>query len=347
MDGKELLFKLSNLNAVSGSEYLLKNTLSDAFKDYVDDIDEGNLGDFIAHKKGSSDGKFKIMIAAHADEVGLLVTGIDERGFIHFNEVAGIDPKTLPAQEVIIHGKRDVYGVIGAKPPHVLSSDDMKKAVKIEDMVIDTGLDKDEVLKLITIGDFITIKREAKNLLGNFMTGKALDDRSGIAILYECARELQKMNHYADVYFVSSVMEETGCGGVSTSTYKINPQIGIAVDVTFGDTYLDDDDVDGDCGKGIPIYVGPNLHPKLTEKLIEVAKENNIPHSISVSPGATGTDAWEMQIQREGVPTLLISLPLKYMHTSTEVIDYRDVKTAGKLLAQFISEIKDGDSYEL
>lgn len=345
MDGKELMFKLCDSFGVSGNEYMLHGILEEYFKEYTDEIRIGKLGDFVAIKKGSSNGDFKIMIAAHADEVGLMVKDIDDRGFIRFANVCGVDPKTLPAQEVIIHGNRDVYGVIGAKPPHVLSAEDMKKAVSMDDMVIDVGMNREEVLSVISVGDFINVKRNCINLLGDYVTGKALDDRCGIAALYECAKELQKMKHTADVYFVATTQEERGHHGATVMSYEINPDIGIAIDVDFGDKYAYND-AKSECGKGIEIAVGPNIHPELSEMMIKVADEYNIKYAIDVSPGSTGTDAWNIQVSRDGIPTLLVSIPLRYMHTSTEVISYSDVKEAGRLLALFIASIRDwGDIY--
>lgn len=340
MEGKELMFKLSDSFGVSGNEYLLHGLLTEYFKEYSDEIKYGKLGDFVAIKKGSSNGKFKIMLAAHGDEVGLMVKDIDERGFIHFVNVCGVDPKTLPAQEVIIHGKSEVFGVIGAKPPHVLSQEDMKKAVKMEDMSIDVGMNKEEATKLITVGDFINVRRKCTPLINEFVTGKALDDRSGIAAMFECAKELKKLKHSADVYFVATTQEERGSKGAAVMTYDINPDIGIAIDVDFGDKYAYPEAV-SECGKGIEITVGPNFHHELTEKFMEIADEYKINYEIDVAANGQGTDGSAIQISREGIPTLLVSIPLKYMHTSTEVICYKDVIEAGKMMALFIASIND------
>jgi len=345
MEGKEILKKLSDLNAVSGSEYLLQDDLECIFKPYVNEIKKGKMGDFIAIKRGEGEDRLKILITAHVDEIGLMVTDIDERGFVSFTNVGGVDPKTLPAQEVIIHGLRDVYGVIGAKPPHVLTEKDRKKAIKMDEMVIDCGMTKDELKELVKIGDYITIKKESLELLGDFITGKALDNRVGIMALYECAKELNKIKHTADVYFAATTQEERGLLGIKTTTYEVNPDIGIVVDVTFGDKYANPD-IQLECGKGVEITIGPNIHPELSEKLIKLADEYGIPYTIDVAPGGTGTETWNLQVTREGVPTLLVSVPIKYMHTSTEIVNYKDIVRAGRLLALFISSLKNwGDIY--
>lgn len=345
MEGKEILKKLSDLNAVSGSEYLLQDDLECIFKPYVNEIKKGKMGDFIAIKRGEGEDRLKILITAHVDEIGLMVTDIDERGFVSFTNVGGVEPKTLPAQEVIIHGLRDVYGVIGAKPPHVLTEKDRKKAIKMDEMVIDCGMTKDELKELVKIGDYITIKKESLELLGDFITGKALDNRVGIMALYECAKELNKIKHTADVYFAATTQEERGLLGIKTTTYEVNPDIGIVVDVTFGDKYANPD-IQLECGKGVEITIGPNIHPELSEKLIKLADEYGIPYTIDVAPGGTGTETWNLQVTREGVLTLLVSVPIKYMHTSTEIVNYKDIVRAGRLLALFISSLKNwGDIY--
>lgn len=344
MEGRDLLFKLCDSTGVSGSEYKIHHILEEYFKETCSDIFRGRLGDFIAMKKGS--GNLRVMISAHMDEIGLMVKSIDERGFIHFVKVGGVDSKTLPAQEVIIHGRKDVYGVIGAKPPHVLSEEERKKAVSMENMLIDTGMNRKQILELVSIGDLITIKRECTGLLNDYMTGKAMDNRAGICAMYECSKLLVTMDHKADVYFTASTMEELGCLGVRTDVHNINPDIGIALDVTFGDKYADEG-LKGECGSGVEIAIGPNIHQGLAEKLIKVADENNIPYFIEVYPGNTGTDAWEMQVAGEGVPTILVSIPIRYMHSSIEVVKYSDIKTVGELMALFISALEDwSDGYD-
>ncbi|MCX7903221.1 MAG: M28 family peptidase [Caloramator sp.] len=345
MEGKEILKRLSDLNTVSGSEYLLQDDLENIFIPYVDEIKKGKMGDLIAIKRGEGEDRLKILITAHADEIGLMVTDIDERGFISFTNVGGVDPKTLPAQEVVIHGRNKVYGVIGAKPPHVLTEKDRKKSIKMDEMVIDCGMSKDEIKELVKIGDYITIKQNSMELLGDFITGKALDNRVGIMVLYECAKELNRIRHTADVYFAATTQEERGLLGVKTTAYDVNPDIGIVVDVTFGDKYANPD-IQIECGKGVEITIGPNIHPELSEKLIKIADEYSIPYTIDVAPGGTGTETWNLQVTREGVPTLLVSIPIKYMHTSTEVVNYKDIVKAGRLLALFISSLKNwGDVY--
>lgn len=340
METKILLELLCNAKGVSGYEYHLNDTIISAFKDYTDDIKVDRLGNIIAFKKGLSiNNNIKIMIAAHMDEIGLMVKDIEDNGFLRFTNVGGFDPRTILGQEVIVHGKEDLFGVIGSKPPHLQEASEQDKAIKMEDMTIDVGFNKEKVDELVSIGDTITIRRKFIDLQGTKVAAKALDDRAGIAVVYECIKELNKINHEADVYFVSTVQEEVSMSGALVSAYGINPDIGIAVDVGFGFTPELSKSNSIELGKGPGITLGGNIHPGLRKKLTEVAGEYNIPFQMEISSGPTGTDARAMQITREGIPSLLLSIPLRYMHTSVEVVDMVDIKHTAKLLAFFISSI--------
>lgn len=338
----QFLEELCNLDGVSGYESRLNNSIIEAFKKYTEKIEIDKLGNIVAVKEGNAkedDKKIKIMIAGHMDEIGLIVTKIEENGFLRFANIGGIDPRTLLGQEVIVHGKEDIFGVIGAKPPHLQEASERNRAVKKEDMSIDVGFEKEEVEKIVSIGDYITIRRSLNKLQGRMVTSKALDDRAGIAAMYECAKELCKINHEADVYFVSTVQEEVGTRGAITSTYSVNPDIGIAIDVGFGSTPELPKEETLDMGKGPGITIGGNIHPGLRQQLTKVGKEYNIPIQFEICPGPTGTDARSIQITREGIPTLCISIPLRYMHTSVEVVDMIDIENTAKLLAFFIGSI--------
>lgn len=340
MEANELLKLLCERSGASGHESEVSNLIVKAFKDFTDETSIDKLGNVVAVKKGEKNiNNIKIMLAAHIDEIGLMVSDIDDKGFIKFTTIGGIDPRTLLAQEVIVHGKKDLFGVIGAKPPHLQDEAERETAVKIENLTIDVGFSKEQIKELVEIGNTITINRGFIDLQGSWVSGKALDDRAGVVTMYECAKELINFRHQADVYFVSTVQEEVGVRGATTGTYNINPDIGIAIDVGFGSTPEIPKEYSLDMGKGPGITIGGNIHPKLREKLIETAKEYNITHQFEIEPGPTGTDARAMQITRCGIPTLLISLPLRYMHTSIETINIEDIKMAAKLLARFLSVI--------
>jgi len=340
LNTKEFLEALSNSSTVSAYEYRINDTIMHAFEKYTDESMVDNLGNIIGLKKGKNNpSNIKIMLAAHMDEIGLMVKFIEDNGFIRFTNIGGIDPRTILGQEIIVHGKKDLFGVIGSKPPHLQDVSEINKAIKMEDMIIDLGYSKKELEGIIDVGDPITIRRELKSLQGDRITGKALDNKAGIAAMYECAKLLKNINHEADIYYVSTVQEEVGTRGAFTSTYKINPDIGIAIDVGFGSTPELPKYDTLDMGKGAGITIGGNIHPGLREHLVEIAKEYNIPFQYEITPGPTGTDGRTIQITREGIPTLCLSIPLRYMHTSVEVVDMEDIKNTGKLLAFFIASI--------
>lgn len=340
MDTKEFLDVLSSGSTVSGYEYRVRDTIKYAFEEYTDKTSIDSLGNIISIKRGENNDKdIKIMLAAHIDEIGLMVKYIEGNGFIRFTNIGGVDPRTILGQEVIVHGKKDLFGVIGSKPPHLQEAQQLNKAIKLEDMIIDLGYSKEQVEKLVNIGDVITIRRNFKSLSSNSVTGKSLDNKTSVVAMLECAKELDWMNHEADIYFVSTVQEEVGMRGAFTSTYKINPDIGIAIDVGFGHTPELAKHSTLDMGKGPGITIGGNIHPGLREHLVNIAKEYNVNIQQEVTPGPTGTDGRAMQITRQGIPTLCLSIPLRYMHTSVEVANIKDIENTGKLLAFFIASI--------
>ncbi|AIS51625.1 endoglucanase [Thermoanaerobacter kivui] len=336
MDYKDLLKKLSESYGVSGHERGIYDLLKKEFEPISDEVKEDNFGNLIFKKKGTK-GKYKVMLAAHLDEIGLMVKDIDEKGFIKFTTVGGVDQRTLPSQEVIVHGKKDLLGVIGSKPPHLLSSEDMEKAIKIDDMYVDVGLQKEEVEKLVSIGDIITVKREFKELLNENVSGKALDDRAGVVVMAVCLEELKKVYHYHDVYAVATLQEEVGVRGATTSSYNIEPDIAIAIDVTHAKARGVSRDIE--VGKGPAIGKGPNIHPAVYKGLVDIAKKYNINYQIEPLPGHSGTDAWAIQVSKKGVPTGLVSIPLKYMHTSVETANMKDIIESGRLLAHYIANL--------
>lgn len=340
MDEKLLLKELSMAHGPSGREHWIYPIIKDAFEPYCDEVRQGNVNNAYAIKKGN--GKASIMLMAHADEVFLSVKEICDRGFLKFTGL-GIDPKTLVSQEVLIHGKEKIDGIIGIKPPHLMTDGERSAAVKVDNLLIDTGMSKEEVEKLVKIGDYVTIKREFHELLNENVVGKAIDDRVGIVSMWSCAKELQNIKHDLDVYFVSSCQEEVGHRGAKMSSYDLNPTLGIAIDVTFDNGKMGIQGSDTRLGEGPVICIGPNVHPKFREKLTSIAREYGIPYQVEVEPGNTGTDAWDIQTVRKSIPTLLISIPQKYMHTSVEMVNMKDVVNTGRIIAKFIEKISSSD----
>ncbi|TCO71792.1 M42 family metallopeptidase [Marinisporobacter balticus] len=346
MQIRNILENLVETPSVSGFEQSASHIIESFLKDTCNDIKRDKLGNLIAYKKGNAQKPIKIMLAAHMDEIGLMVKDIDEKGFVKFTTIGGVDQRTLLAQEVIIHGEKNLLGIVATKAPHLQTPEEQKESIKIEDMLIDIGLSKTAAEKIITIGDPITINRKIISLQENVVAGKALDDKAGVAAIIVCFKELKKWHHQCDVYGVATVQEEVGTRGAMVSTFQIAPHIGIAVDVGFGKTPELSKGDSLDLGRGPGIGFGANIHPKIHERLKKIAKEYNIPYQVDLSPANSGTDAQSMQISQSGVATGVISIPLRYMHTSVETVDIIDIKNTGRLLAYFITSLDDEDLEE-
>ncbi|NLJ80408.1 MAG: M42 family metallopeptidase [Firmicutes bacterium] len=338
MDVKQVFRTLSEAAGVSGYEQEIATQIQDGCP-WADEIRTDKLGNLIMLKKGQGETpRPKIMLAAHMDEIGLMITKIEKEGFLRFTTIGGFDQRVLLGQEVLVHGKMPLPGVIGAKPPHVQAQGEQTKAVKLEELFIDVGFDcAKEAQASITVGDTVTLKREVVELQGSFLAGKAFDDRAGVASILECFQILSTMRHRADVYAVATVQEEVGLRGAFTSTYGLVPHLGIAIDVGFGDSPGLQEDETIKLSQGPGIAAGPHVHPKVHERMVDTAQEWNLGYSLDPSPYPGGTDAYAIQVAQAGVATILLSIPLRYMHTPIETIDYEDVRRTGRLMALFIA----------
>lgn len=336
---KELIQKLSNMRAISGSEYRINKEIADMFLQFADEVIIDALGNVVAKKKSKNPSAPSIMIEAHCDEIGLMVTDITDDGFITFVNVGGIDRRILPSSVVRIHGRNDICGVIGIKSGAYLEKD---KAVKITDMAIDTGLSKAALNEIVSIGDTITLPQSVGLLGDNEFSGKTLDDRASVAALIKVMENIKGEDLNVNVYACAHVQEEVGLRGAKVSAFNLNPDMAIAIDVTHGIT-PDNSYNAFKVGEGITISVGPNIHPALAKRIMKVSDDNDIKYSVEVDGGETGTDAWAIQNARNGIPTALLSIPLKYMHTSVETLSLDDVDGLVNLLTQFIKS-QEGDT---
>jgi len=337
---REFLSLLSGSSGVSGYEQLIASLVMERLSSLTDEVRCDTFGNVYALKKGKGK-RSKIMLAAHMDEIGLMVKKIDPRGFLRFTSIGGVDQRTLLSQEVLVHGRQAIPGIIGSLPPHLLQNGDSDQAVKMEDMVIDVGLSLAKVNEIIQVGDVITLRRETYPLLNKVVTGKSLDDRAGIVVMMVCLEELSRLKHTHDVIAVATTQEEEGERGALTSAYTLNPDLAVAIDVTHASTPDTKGQVSIDLGKGPAVALGPNIHPAIYRHFSETAKEYRIPIQIEPIPEHSGTDAWVIQVTQAGIPTGLISIPLRYMHTSVETLDMQDVLNSGKLLAHFIASLPD------
>lgn len=339
MDIVPLLKRLSEACGVSGYEQEIRDIVKEEFGRHADEIRTDALGNVIARKSGTGpQPRRSIMLATHMDEIGLIVSDL-EKGYIHFQHVGGYDDRVLPGQEVEVHGRRELPGIIGARPPHVLPRKDQDQTLPSDKLLIDVGCAAEQLPELVRVGDLITMNRRLVELKGGLVAGKALDNRVSLASAAVCLEELGRMHHEWDVYAVATVQEEVGYKGAFTSTYQLEPDVGIAIDVTWAPQPGIPDEYAFELGKGPTIPCGPAIHPKLHHALVETAQDIELSYHIEPAERPGGTDAYALQIVRSGMPTALIGVPLRSMHTPVETVSVKDVERAGRLLAAFISRL--------
>ncbi len=343
MELKEFIFAAISKVGVVGFENKRADFLKEEFENYCDEVTIDTVGNVIGLKKGTSKGK--IMYVAHADEIGLMITNIDEKGLLSFTDMGGFDQRTLVAQEVRVLGKEEVLGVIGTKPPHLNTPEDAKKAMLLKDLKIDTGLEVDKVKEIVSVGDIAVVRRKPIELLNNRIASNALDDIVGIGAMYEAMKQLQYIKHDVDVYFVASVQEEVTGLGAKTVARRIQPDIAIAIDVDFAKT-PELSNVNIELGKGPVLMICPTNHRQILKGHKKVANENAIPYQIKVVNGIGGTDSNTLETAFYDIAVADLGIPIRYMHTSVEVVELKDVKELARLMTAFVQSFNVLESME-
>lgn len=341
MELYQTLERLCPLAGPSGFEGTVVQAAKELLEPLVDEVTIDRLGSVIGVKRCGSPNAKRLLLDAHLDEIGLIVTGIEE-GFLRFGEIGGVDSRMLPAREVTILTKpKPFFGVVACLPPHVQTAADHDKAVALEDLRIDVGLSQAEAEKAIPIGTPIVYREGVKHLAGDQVCGKSLDDRSCFTILLRTAELLKDTVLDVDVYIMGSTREEVSGAGAVVGTNAVAPHWCVAVDVTHAATPDVPHPSDRTCEMygGAAIGVGPNMTWTLTDRMVEKAKAYNIPYQLEVMSGSTGTNGWYMQTCLEGVPTSVVSLPLKYMHSPIEVVALEDMEHIAQLLAAFARDL--------
>lgn len=338
----KLLRQLSEAVGPSGRECPIRQSIQALWEPFSDEIRTDAMGNLIALQRGTtgdSQPRPALMVAAHMDEIALIVTGM-ERGFLRVGRIGGADPRVLLGQEVTVHGKEPLPGIIGTRPPHVLSADERKKVVQWDKLFVDVGLPAEKVATLVQVGAPISIRRPLIELRNQRVAGKAMDNRASVAAVTLALESLRHREHAWDFYAVATVQEEVGLKGAITSAYGVAPQIAIALDVTFAKQANDQAPGTFDLDKGPALGIGPNFHPQLLQRLRDAAKAEEIPYHLEPAPGRSGTDAWGIQVAREGIPTGLLSIPVRYMHQPVETLALRDVERAARLLTAFVAGLE-------
>ena len=345
----DFLQKLIDTPSPSGFEGPAQEVWLNRTSPFSDEISVDVTGNVIAALNPG--GSPKIMLAGHCDEVGFMVKYISDEGYISFAPIGGVDIHIVPARRVAIYTSRGtVPGVVGKKPVH-LQDPTSRSSQKLEwhNLWIDIGTgSRKETEKQVALGDPITFTDGFGRLAGDMVAGRAFDDKVGSFVASEVVRILSKKRIKAALYSVSTVQEELGLRGAKTSAYGIDPDVGIAVDVTFASDHpeIDKKQVGRiSVGKGPVAARGANINPKVFERIIEVAGSEKIPCQVEPSPRATGTDANVIQMTRSGVAAGLVGIPNRYMHTPVEIISLKDLQNTAKLLAAYVQSLKPGDSF--
>lgn len=338
MDIRNVLERLCSVGAPSGFEGPAARTAQELLRPLVDEVFTTRLGSVVGVRRCGRPEAKKVLLDAHLDEIGLIVTGHEE-GFLRFRAIGGVDPRMLPDREVTVLTEPPVLGVVACLPPHVQTAEDRDKTTPISELFIDVGLSQEEAERTIPVGTPMVYRESCFPLGEEQVCGKSMDDRACFVTLLRAAELLQEEALDVDLYIMGSSREEVGGYGAQTAAFAIAPDWCVAVDVTFGKTPDCPESVTTTVGGGPAIGMGPNIARWISARLIDKAKAGDIPYQLEVMEGNTGTNGWDMQTVREGIATAIVSLPLKYMHTPMEVVKLSDMEDVARLLAAFVKDL--------
>ncbi len=346
---KAFLKELLETPSVTGCEEAVARLVRSRLADVADEIATDVMGS--VHAKLDGDGKApSVLISAHMDEIGLMVKAIDDKGFLHVAAVGGVDAAILPGLRVDVHTREGVFrGVIGRKPIHLIEAEERTKVTPMSSLFVDLGMSARRVKSLVRVGDVITYGVGFEKYGKGMAVSRAFDDKAGVYVIARVMEELKKIGDVAAEYICcASVQEEIGSRGALTSSFAVNPDVAIALDTTHATDYpgLDTSRYGSvECGGGPVIARGPNVNPMVFEHLCAAAKAEGIKVQFEAEPGNSGTDASEMQVQRGGCASGLVSIPIRYMHTPAEVLKLSDIEDTVALLKRFIVDLDSDVSF--
>lgn len=334
---EEILRALCGVGAPSGFERPAVLAARELLEPLVDEIWIDRLGSLVGVRRCGKPGAKKLLLDAHLDEVGLVVTGIKD-GFLRF-KANGVDVRMLPDREVTILTQPPILGVVACLPPHVLSAEEREKAPEIKDLYVDTGLSQEEAERRIPVGTPMVYRTDFTALGKRQLCAKAMDDRACFAALLRTAELLRDQELDMDLYIVGSVCEETGGVGARVLAQGLSPDFCVAVDVTHGKTPDSPKEGAFVMGGGPVVGIGPNMARWMVRRLLDEAEKLGLAVQKEVMEGSSGTNGWELQIANEGIATAVLSVPLKYMHTPVEVVEPGDIEATARLLAAFAEHL--------
>ncbi len=333
------LKKMLSAPGLSGHEEPIRKIIHEAWEPLTDRISVSKIGSLHGLKKGTGDEpRRKVMISAHMDAIGMMVTGIQE-GLLRLTRIGGIDHRILPGQMVFVHGREILPGMIIQPPAFLLPESAGDGPVEMKYLFVDVGLRADEVAAKVRVGDLVSYAQEPLELSGETIAGHTLDNRVSVAATTLCLQELQNQKHNWDVWAVATAQEEETLGGAFTSPFDIKPDIAIVIDVCFAIGPGSNEWSSLPLGGGIGLGFGPNIHPALYTIFEEKAQALEIPFHRDLMPKMSGTDAMAVQVVAEGIPCMVLGIPLRYMHTPVETVSLKDIRRAGRLMAAFIADL--------
>jgi len=338
---QSFLKSLISISGLSGYEEPIRDLIEETWRPLSDEVTVSRLGSLHALRRGAGvEPRPSLLLAAHMDAIGLMVIGVVD-GFLRVTEVGGLDPRVLPGQLVTVHGREDFPGVIVQPPAHLLPPDLGAKPVPLNYLLVDIGLTPRQVERKVRTGDLISFAQPPIEMSGELLAGHSLDNRASVAALTHCLQILQDRVHQWDLWAVATVQEEETLGGALSSAYQLRPTLAVAIDVTFAAGPGSPGHLTYPLGEGVTLGWGPNVHPGLHKAFAEIADRFEIPYKKEVMPHHSGTDAMSLQIAAEGIPTMVIGIPLRYMHTPVEVVSLKDIKRAARLVSEFITYLDD------
>ena len=345
MNALRLVRKFSEAPGPSGYEHPTAAVIEEAWRPLVDELRIDRVGNLVAIKRGQGAAEpRRLLLAAHMDEIALMVKAIVSHagnGFLRVTGVGGVDRRQVYGQLVAVHGTETLHGVVGGPPRHMLDPDRASKAYSYEDLVVDVGLPAERLRELVSVGDFVTFRQPVRELLNKRVAGKSFDNRASVAAVTVALDYLQSREHSWDVIAVATIQEEVGLKGARVTGFAETPDVAVAIDVTHGKGPGAKDSGTVDIGGGPTLDLGPNVHPGMYRALKEAADALEMKIQVGTHSRASGTDAYALQIARAGIPTGLVSLPLRYMHTMVETLALKDVKRTGRLLGEFAARLEE------
>ena len=330
---RQALERLCTCTAPSGFEGPAAAVAAELLRPLVDEVSIDRMGNVLGVRRSKTPGAPKLLLDAHLDEIGLIVTGVED-GFLRFRSIGGVDPRMLPGRELVVLTDPPLRGLVACP-----AGGDENKSVPLNELYVDVGLSQEEAERAVPVGTPMVYRAGCFPLGEDQMCGKSMDDRACFVTLLRAAELLRDRELDVELHIMGSTREEVSGAGAVVGTWAVAPDFCVAVDVTHGKTPDGPADKTFALGGGPAIGVGPNMTRWMTERMIAKAREHSIPYQLEIMSGHTGTNGWEMQISREGVATSVLSLPLKYMHTPVETLSLADMEGVAQLLAAFVEHL--------